>query len=81
MFLYGFSLVKMVCESATKAEQGGQISDEDLVQSIRRNFSGLDDLDPVEIFSRQFPRLQRFLKASYLIFEKLTHLKYICHPR
>ncbi|CAB4010103.1 plexin-A4, partial, partial [Paramuricea clavata] len=57
-----YSLVKMVYGFAVQAEQGDQISDIELEQSIRRNFSGLDDLDPVKIFSRQFPRLKDCLK-------------------
>ncbi|CAB3995217.1 Hypothetical predicted protein, partial [Paramuricea clavata] len=57
-----YSLVKMVYGFAVQVEQGDQISDIELEQSIRRNFSGLDDLDPVKIFSRQFPRLKDCLK-------------------
>jgi hypothetical protein len=53
----------MVYGYAVQAEQGDQISDIELEQSIRRNFSGLDDLDPVKIFSRQFPRLKDCLKV------------------
>jgi hypothetical protein len=58
-----YSLVKMVYGFAVQVEQGDQISDIELEQCIRRNFSGLDDLDPVKIFSRQFPRLKDCLKV------------------
>ena len=53
----------MVYGFAVQVEQGDQISDIELEQCIRRNFSGLDDLDPVKIFSRQFPRLKDCLKV------------------
>ena len=53
----------MVYGFAVQAEQGDQISEIELEQSIRRNFSGLDDLDPVKIFSRQFPRLKHCVKV------------------
>jgi hypothetical protein len=53
----------MVYGFAVQAEPGDQISDIELEQSIRRNFSGLDDLDPVKIFSRHFPRLRDCLKV------------------
>jgi hypothetical protein len=59
----------MVYGFAVQPEQGDQLpSDIELEQSIRRNFSGLDDLDPVKIFSRQFPRLKHYVKV----------IKYIC---
>ena len=54
----------MVNGFASKAERGEQISDIQLEQSIRRNFSGLDDLDPVKIFCRKFPRLERKVEVN-----------------
>ncbi len=57
------SLVKMVYGFAVQAKQGDQISDIELEQSIRRNFSGLDDIDPVMIFSGQFPKLEHCVKV------------------
>ena len=53
----------MVYGFAVQAEQGDQVSEIELEQSIRRNFSGLDDLDPVKIFSRQFLRLKQYVKV------------------
>ena len=53
----------MVHGFAREAERGEQISELDLEQSIRRNFSGLDDLDPIKIFSRQFRRLKPRVKV------------------
>ena len=46
------------------AKQDGEISDEALEKSIRRNFNGLDDLDPLEIFGQQFKRLNRHVKVK-----------------
>lgn len=53
----------MVYGFAVQATQGDELSYEDLEKSIRRNFSGLDDLDPVAIFSRQFPILEMSVKV------------------
>ena len=55
----------MVYGFAKQAKPGDQISDTELEQSIRRNFSGLDDVDPVEIFSQEFPRLKRLKVINY----------------
>ena len=52
------SLVKMVNGSARVTDDGAWIGDTKLEQCIRRNFSGLDDVNPVEIFSRHFRRLR-----------------------
>ncbi len=57
----------MVYGFAVQAEQGDQISEIELEQSIRRNFSGLDDLDPVKIFGRQFPRLKHYVKVNITV--------------
>ena len=54
----------MVYGFAQQAKEGGQITEVELEQSIRRNFSGLDDLDPVIIFARQFPKLKCFIGVS-----------------
>ena len=54
----------MVYGFAEQTEEGDQISEIELEQSIRRNFSGLDDLDPVKIFARQFEKLKRFVKVK-----------------
>ena len=48
--VYGFAV-------QTEAD-GPAIKHLELEQSIRRNFSGLDDLDPMEIFCRQFSELE-----------------------
>ena len=56
----------MVYGFASQADPGDLISDIELEKSIRRNFSGLDDLDPVKIFSREFPRLKRKVKVNKL---------------
>ncbi|CAB4032969.1 Hypothetical predicted protein, partial [Paramuricea clavata] len=57
-----YSLVKMVYGFAVQKELGEKLlSDVQLEQSIRRNFSGLDDLDPVKIFSGQFLRLEHYV--------------------
>ena len=54
----------MVYGFAKQAKLGDPVSDIELEQSIRRNFSGLDDLDPMKIFSRQFPRLEPCIKVT-----------------
>ena len=54
----------MVYGYAVQAERGDKISDIELEKSIRRNFSGLDDIDPVKIFCREFPRLNRDVKVN-----------------
>jgi hypothetical protein len=55
----------MVYGFAKQAKPGDQISDIELEQSIRRNFSGLDDVDPLEIFSQKFRRLKRLKVINY----------------
>ena len=65
-FVCAYSLVKMVHGFAKKAERGDHISEIELEHSIRRNFSGLDDLDAVKIFSREFPKLKRKVKVKEL---------------
>ena len=62
--MYGYSLMKMVYGFAERAESDDLVSDIELEQCIRRNFSGLDDLDPMKIFSRQFPRLGNYIKVT-----------------
>ena len=62
--VYVDSLVKMVYGFAVDAEAGDPIIAVELAQSIRRNFSGLDDLDPVMIFSRYFSGLRRSVKVT-----------------
>lgn len=57
----------MVYGFAAQAKQSDELADMDLEKSIRRNFSGLDDLDPVAIFSLQFPVLERSVKVNYRI--------------
>ena len=71
--VYGYSLVKMVYGFAVNAEQDNPvIRDLDLEQSIRRNFSGLDDLDPMEIFTTQFPSLGHSVKVTKCYIELHT---------
>ena len=57
----------MVYGFAEQTEEGDQINERELEQSIRRNFSGLDDLDPVKIFARQFEKLKRFVKVNSIL--------------
>lgn len=57
-----YSLVKMVYGFAVQAE-GDQLGSIELELCIRRNFSGLDDLNPVKIFSKHFPQLKRCVKV------------------
>ena len=54
----------MVYGFAKQAKSGDLVSDIELEQCIRRNFSGLDDLDPMEIFSKQFPILKKVTKYN-----------------
>ena len=54
----------MVYGFAKQAKLGDLVSDIELEQCIRRNFSGLDDLDPMKIFSKQFPRLRKSIKVT-----------------
>ena len=59
----------MVNGSARVTNGGAWISDTKLEQCIRRNFSGLDDVNPVEIFSRHFRRLKH-IKVMYYAYNK-----------
>ncbi|XP_046861659.1 E3 ubiquitin-protein ligase RNF213-like [Xenia sp. Carnegie-2017] len=59
-----YSLVKMVNESANITTKGARIDNTELKHCILRNFSGLDDVDPVEIFSRQFRGLEHIKNPS-----------------
>ena len=55
----------MVYGFAVQAEADGPaIKNLELEQSIRRNFSGLDDLDPMEIFCRQFSKLEHSVEVT-----------------
>jgi hypothetical protein len=67
----------MVYGFAVQAKRGDQVGDIELEQSIRRNFSGLDDVDPVEIFSREFPRLERKVEVNKCI-EVFTSIGKLC---
>ena len=58
----------MVYGFAVEAKQGDQISEMKLKKSIKRNFSGLDDLDPIRIFSYHFDEL----KSSVKVIRKLN---------
>ena len=57
----------MVYGFAEQAESGTLVSDIELEQCIRRNFSGLDDLDPMKIFSREYKRLKGCIKVTNTI--------------
>ena len=77
-FCIACSLIKMVSGFAGKRKQTGQIKEVELEQSIRRNFSGLDDLDPVEIFRKQFKRPDEDEKVNlsaktYFMLERSQH--------
>lgn len=55
----------MVYGFAMQAEADGPVIKQlELEQSIRRNFSGLDDLDPMEIFCRQFSELEHSVEVT-----------------
>ena len=65
----------MVYGFAVNAEPDNPvIRDLELEQSIRRNFSGLDDLDPMEIFTGQFPSLGHSVKVTkcYIELQEFT---------
>jgi hypothetical protein len=49
------------------AKQGGEIGEIELEQSIRRNFSGLDDLDPVQIFSQELLMPNQYSEVKMLL--------------
>ena len=68
----------MVFGFAGKRKQTGQIKEVELEQSIRRNFSGLDDLDPVEIFRKQFKKPNKDEKVKLLAktYFMLEHSQY-----
>lgn len=51
--MFGFSLVKMVYAFA--AQSRDHPSPNQLTAAIRRNFGGLDSIDPVDVFREQLP--------------------------
>ncbi|XP_046860850.1 E3 ubiquitin-protein ligase rnf213-alpha-like [Xenia sp. Carnegie-2017] len=59
-----YSLIKMVNESAIVNTEGVQIDHTELKHCILRNFSGLDDVDPVKIFSCHFRELENLMSPS-----------------
>ena len=61
-----FSLVKMVYGFAAESDDQ-YINSVELEQAIRRNFSGLDDLNPMKIFSRHLSRLRHCSKVNSTI--------------
>ena len=61
----------MVYGFAVQAEADGPaIKNLELEQSVRRNFSGLDDLDPMEIFCRQFSELEHSVEVTIYRYTK-----------
>ncbi|XP_068694646.1 E3 ubiquitin-protein ligase rnf213-alpha-like isoform X2 [Montipora foliosa] len=52
-----YSLVKMVYKMAE--DLGHEPGWKDIEHAIRRNFGGLDEIDPVKIFKKQFPQERR----------------------
>ena len=53
---------------AGSAKPSDQSIVKELEQCIRRNFSGLDDLDPLRIFSKQFQGLKQYVKVKMLCY-------------
>ena len=53
------------------AKHGDQIIVKELERCIRRNFSGLDDLDPLRIFSQQFQDLKEYVKVKMLYYHSM----------
>ena len=68
----------MVYGFAEQAELGDLVTYVEMEQSIRRNFSGLDDLDPMKIFSRQFPRLKDCIKVTKYKKENYPEFRTTC---
>ena len=52
LFISSISLVKMVYKIAEKLNR--EPAWKDIERAIRRNFGGLDEIDPVEIFREHF---------------------------
>ena len=52
LFISSISLVRMVHKIAEKLNR--EPSWKDIERAIRRNFGGLDEIDPVEIFKKHF---------------------------
>ncbi|XP_068694638.1 E3 ubiquitin-protein ligase rnf213-alpha-like [Montipora foliosa] len=57
-----YSLVKMVYKMAE--DLGQEPGWKDIEHAIRRNFGGLDEIDPVKIFKKQFPQERRQTKRK-----------------
>ena len=72
--LFFSSLVKMVYGFADKSDDK-YISNVELEQAIKRNFSGLDDLNPMNIFSRHLPQLKPYFKVNTItVYEIQSHI-------
>ena len=69
---YFFSLVKMVYGFAAESDDQF-INSVELEQAIRRNFSGLDDLNPMQIFSRHISQLKHCYKVNITNVYEIHH--------
>ena len=69
---YFFSLVKMVYDFAAESDDQ-YINSVELEQAIRRNFSGLDDLNPMNIFSRHLSLLRHCSKGNSTVVYEIHH--------
>ena len=74
-FCFVYSLVKMVYGFAGKPNGNGQVTELELEKSIRRNFSGLDDLDPVKIFCEEFENLNEYVQVKLHVGKDVLHAK------
>ena len=59
-FFFAFSSISLVKMVYKRAEDlGREPGWKDIEHAIRRNFGGLDEIDPVKIFKEQFPQERR----------------------
>ena len=59
LFISSISLVKMVYKIAEELDR--EPAWKDIERAIRRSFGGLEDIDPVKFFGKQFPQARRLM--------------------
>ncbi|KAK2555497.1 E3 ubiquitin-protein ligase rnf213-alpha [Acropora cervicornis] len=57
-----YSLVKMVYKIAEELDR--EPAWKEIERAIRRSFGGLDDIDPVKFFGKQFPQARRLMRRQ-----------------
>ena len=70
IFISSISLVKMVYKIAEELDR--EPAWKDIERAIRRSFGGLEDIDPVKFFGKQFPQGRRLMVRKHPALDGIT---------